>query len=140
MTQRILIMGLPGAGKTTLADALRTELWHAGRTVTWLNADEIRKQANDWDFSPEGRLRQSHRMRELADSGTTDYVISDFVAPLIEMRNNFNARWTIWVDTIGKGRFEDTNKMFQEPEVYDFRITEQNAEKWGEFIANYIQQ
>jgi adenylylsulfate kinase len=78
-------------------------------------------------------------MRELADAMTDmDYVICDFVAPLVEMRNNFKADWTIWVDTIREGRYADTNAMFQEPEVYDFRITEQNAVKWGEFVAAHI--
>ena len=138
MTQRILIMGLPGSGKTTLADSLRTRLWEEGRTVTWLNADEIRKQYNDWDFSHQGRIRQSKRMDELASKATTDYVIADFVAPLVEMRNNFKADWTIWVDTIDAGRYEDTNKAFQVPEFYDFRITEQNAEKWSDFVTEHI--
>jgi hypothetical protein len=138
MTTRILIMGLPGSGKTTLADALRTRLWEEGRTVTWLNADEIRKQFNDWDFSYEGRIRQSKRMDELASKATTDYVIADFVAPLVEMRNNFKADWTVWVDTISEGRYADTNKAFVEPEIYDFRITEQNADKWSEFVANHL--
>ena len=102
---RILIMGLPGAGKTTLAQQLITELQQAGKTVEWFNADGVRKQFNDWDFSHEGRVRQSHRMRELADASHTDYVICDFVAPLIEMRNNFKADWTVWIDTIDQGRF-----------------------------------
>ena len=138
MAQRILIMGLPGAGKTTLASELRARLWAEGRTVSWLNADEIRKKFDDWDFSHAGRVRQSKRMRELADAGTNDYVIADFVAPLPEMRNNYKADWCIWVDTIREGRYADTNAMFDEPEVYDFRITEQNAEKWAEFIADHI--
>ncbi len=138
MSTRILIMGLPGAGKTYLADALRTKLWEHGRTVAWYNADEVRKLNNDWDFSPAGRIRQSIRMRELADASTNDYVICDFVAPLVEMRNNFKADWTIWVDTIDEGRYEDTNRAFQVPEFYDFRITEQNAEKWADFIAEHI--
>ena len=138
MTQRILIMGLPGAGKTYLAERLREQLWAGSRTVTWLNADEIRKEYNDWEFSYEGRIRQSHRMRALADSSTNDYVIADFVAPLPEMRNNYKADWTIWVDTIREGRYADTNAMFDEPEVYDFRITEQNGEKWAEFVADHI--
>ena len=136
--KKILIMGLPGSGKTTLAEVLRTKLWEEGRTVAWLNADEIRALYNDWDFSHEGRIRQSKRMRELADASDNDYVIADFVAPLVEMRNNFKADWVIWVDTIEKGRFEDTNKAFVPPEVYDFRITEQDAEKWAEFIAEHI--
>jgi hypothetical protein len=114
-------------------------LQQATKTVSWLNADDVRKKYNDWDFSYEGRIRQSHRMRELADSMTTDYVICDFVAPLVEMRNNFKADWTVWVETIDAGRFEDTNRMFVAPEVYDFRITEQNSEKWSEFVAEHIQ-
>jgi hypothetical protein len=135
MTTKILIMGLPGAGKTYLAQHIVDHLQQACKTVSWLNADDVRKKYNDWDFSYEGRIRQSHRMRELADTMTTDYVICDFVAPLVEMRNNFKADWTVWVDTIDQGRFEDTNKMFVPPDVYDFRITEQNSEKWSEFIA-----
>ena len=152
MAQRILIMGLPGAGKTYFAERLKTyleqhsDLYHtdaenisASRAqVKWINADDVRKKYNDWDFSHEGRIRQSLRMRELADSFLNDFVIVDFVAPLPEMRNNFKADWTIWIDTIEKGRFEDTNKVFTPPEVYDFRITEQAAEKWAEFVSSHI--
>ena len=152
MTQRILIMGLPGSGKTYLATALKNyiennsdffnspaeTLYGSRATVAWFNADDVRKRYNDWDFSPEGRIRQSHRMRELADATGDDFVICDFVAPMVEMRNNFKADWTVWVDTIEAGRFEDTNKAFVPPEVYDFRITEQNAERWAEFIGTHI--
>ena len=151
MPQRILVMGLPGAGKTYLAQHILEHLQDSYKVnelsltpltkvkVGWLNADDVRKKYNDWDFSTEGRIRQSHRMRELADNMTEyDYVICDFVAPLVEMRNNFKADWTIWVDTIREGRYADTNAMFVEPEVYDFRITEQRAETWGEFIAAHI--
>jgi hypothetical protein len=138
--KKILIMGLPGAGKTYLAQHILDTLQAERKKVGWLNADDVRKKYNDWDFSHEGRIRQSKRMAELAESqyGTFDYVICDFVAPLPEMRNNFKADWTVWVDTIEKGRFEDTNKIFTPPEVYDFRITEQHGEKWGEFIAAHI--
>ena len=153
MTQRILIMGLPGAGKTYFAERFKRYLEAFARpinenslrpfsdsrvTVSWLNADEIRRHYNDWDFSTEGRIRQSLRMRELADTSNTDYCIVDFVAPLVEMRNNFKADWTIWIDTIDKGRFEDTNRAFVPPEYYDFRITEQRAEHWAEYVANQI--
>jgi hypothetical protein len=145
-------MGLPGAGKTYLATALKKyiennsdffnspaeTLCGSRATVSWFNADDVRKKYNDWNFSSEGRIRQSHRMRELADASCCDFVICDFVAPLVEMRNNFKADWTIWVDTIEAGRFEDTNKAFVPPDVYDFRITEQNAERWAEFVGNHI--
>lgn len=150
--RKILIMGLPGSGKTFLAEALKKYIEenslffkpnaetesNSKATVKWINADDVRKKYNDWDFSHEGRIRQSIRMRELADSFFNDFVIADFVAPLPEMRHNFKADWTIWVDTIEKGRFEDTNKMFVPPEVYDFRVTEQNCEKWAEFIGTHI--
>lgn len=136
--QKILIMGLPGSGKTTLAQRLKYELENEGKSVTWFNADEIRKKFDDWDFSEAGRIRQSKRMAELAEQCNTDFVIADFVAPIPEMRFNFKADWTVWVDTIEKGRFEDTNKMFVVPEIYDFRITEQDAERWANFISNHI--
>ena len=133
MTQRILIMGLPGSGKTTLAQALQENL-----DADWYNADEVRKQFNDWDFSPEGRIRQSCRMRELADESIADFVIADFVCPLPEMRDIFNADWTIWVDTIKEGRFEDTSRAFIAPEKYDFRVTEQNSQHWAKIIVAEI--
>jgi hypothetical protein len=107
--------------------------------VGWLNADEIREQYNDWDFSESGRIRQAKRMRELADKlPAYDYMIADFVAPLVEMRNVFKADWTIWVDTIREGRYADTNAMFVEPDIYDFRVPEQNAEKWADFAKEHI--
>jgi adenylylsulfate kinase len=133
--KRILIMGLPGSGKTTLAHELTSLL---SPNCLWINADEIRELYNDWDFSLEGRIRQSIRMRELADASEKEYVICDFVAPLVEMRNNFNADYTIWVDTITEGRYKDTNKLFVSPEKYDIRVTEQDSEKWGLIINNLL--
>jgi energy-coupling factor transporter ATP-binding protein EcfA2 len=143
MTQRILVMGLPGAGKTTLAKALKNHIEDIkndgyGISVEWFNADEVRKKFNDWDFSETGRIRQSLRMDTLARESNADYVICDFVAPLPEMRHNFKADWTIWMDTIEQGRYEDTNKAFVPPDIYDFRVTEQNAEKWSVYIADHI--
>jgi len=139
MTTKILVMGLPGSGKTYFANILKKELESIiGVSVDWFNADDIRKQFNDWDFSHEGRIRQSHRMHDLAQMSECDYVICDFVAPLVEMRNNYKADWTIWIDTIDRGRFEDTNKLFVAPKEYDFRITEQNAEVWAPIVAHHI--
>jgi adenylylsulfate kinase len=139
MTQRILVMGLPGAGKTYLAQYVLERLQLGHKKVGWLNADIVRERYNDWDFSVEGRIRQSHRMRELADSQTDmDYVICDFVCPLNEMRDNFAADWTVWVDTIDAGRYEDTNAMFVPPAHYDFRITTQEAPYWSELVAQSI--
>ena len=159
MAVKILIMGLPGAGKTYFAERLKQYLednssiatMPASRMVQmesppstykskvdWFNADDIRKRFNDWDFSREGRIRQSLRMAEFALKCTGDYVICDFVAPLPEMRHNFKADWVIWIDTIDAGRYEDTNRAFVPPDVYDFRITEQNAEKWSEFVGDHI--
>ena len=127
-------MGLPGSGKTTLAGSIVGRLRAEGRTVTWLNADKIRKQYNDMDFSVAGRIRQSLRMAELAEIDTSDFVIADFIAPLPEMRENFNADCTIWMDTIRQGRYPDTNQLFVPPDDYDFRVTEQDAVRWSGLI------
>lgn len=154
-------MGLPGSGKTYFAERLKKYLEDNGDimkiapnnilnyegipdhkllkvSVDWFNADEIRKRFNDWDFSREGRIRQSLRMFEFAVKCTGEFAICDFVAPLPEMRHNFKADWTIWMDTIDAGRYEDTNKAFIPPDLYDFRITEKNAEHWVEFVGNHI--
>lgn len=134
--KRILVMGLPGAGKTYLAQYLLERLQNAGKSIGWLNADDVREKYNDWDFSIEGRIRQSKRMRDMADEMTdVDYVICDFVCPLPVMRDNFAADWTVWVDTIKEGRFEDTNKLFVPPEKYDFRITEQDSPRMSELLS-----
>jgi len=131
----ILVMGLPGAGKTTLANELGP-LLKAKR----VNADEVRKAANDWDFSEEGRKRQSKRMSELALNlkNEGNYVIADFICPTPEARNLFPADFIIWVDTIKKGRFEDTNQMFIKPEKYDFHVTTQDAKLWASKIIKEI--
>ena len=121
-------MGLPGAGKTTLANEL-APLLNAKR----LNADEVRKAAYDWDFSEEGRIRQAKRMADFAlklkDEG--NYVIADFICPTPKARSLFPADYVVWVDTIKEGRFDDTNKMFVKPEKYDFHVTSQDAKNWA---------
>ena len=128
-------MGLPGAGKTTLANELGP-LLKAKR----LNADEVRKAANDWDFSEEGRKRQAKRMSELALNlrNEGNYVVADFICPTPEARNLFPADFIIWVDTIKEGRFEDTNQMFVKPTKYDFYVTTQDAKHWAPKIIKEI--
>ncbi len=128
-------MGLPGAGKTTLADEL-APLLNAKR----LNADEVRKAANDWDFSEEGRTRQAKRMAKFAlklkEEG--NYVVADFICPTPKARSLFPADYMIWVDTIKEGRFEDTNQMFVKPKKYDFHVTTQDAKFWAPKILEEI--
>ena len=129
-------MGLPGSGKTTLANELATSL-----DAKRLNADEVRKEANDWDFSEEGRKRQSKRMAEFAlklkKEGNN--VIADFICPTPEARALFPSDYVIWVDTIKEGRFDDTNKMFVKPEKFDFHVTTQDAKNWAPKILKEIQ-
>ena len=128
----ILIMGLPGAGKTTLANELAVLI-----KTKRLNADEVRRATNDWDFSEEGRKRQAKRMSEAAlilkNEGNN--VIADFICPTPEARKLFPSDYIVWVDTIKKGRFEDTNQMFVKPEKYDFHVTTQDAKLWAPKIA-----
>jgi len=133
--KKILVMGLPGSGKTTLASELATLL-----DAKWLNADKIREQLNDWDFSPEARLRQAKRMSDYADKYIKEghRVVADFICPLPKTRELFNADYTVWVDTIKKGRFDDTNALFVKPEKYDYHVTTQNAKEWAAKISREI--
>ena len=128
-------MGLPGSGKTTLADEIAPKL-NAKR----LNADEVRKNSNDWDFSPEGRLRQAKRMATLAKKlkDEKNYVIADFICPTPKTRSIFPADYVIWVNTIKEGIFEDTNKMFIKPKKFDCQVTTQDAKHWASIILKEI--
>ena len=131
----ILIMGLPGSGKTTLASELVPLL-----KAKWINADEVRKEANDWDFSAEGRTRQAKRMwtkaQEYKNQG--NHVVADFICPTPAARALFPADFIIWVDTIKEGRFDDTNKMFIKPDKYNFHVTTQDAKNWAPKIFKEI--
>ena len=135
--KKILIMGLPGAGKTTLASKLVPLL-----KAKWVNNDEVRKAANDWDFSEEGRIRQAKRVADIAEKfkkeGNYDYLVADYICPTPQTRKLFNADYVVWVNTIKKGRFDDTNKMFVKPEKFDFEVTTQDAELWANKIVEKI--
>jgi adenylylsulfate kinase len=120
---KILICGLPGSGKTTLAEPFAKLIG-----AVHLNADAIRTEYNDWDFSPEGRMRQAMRMKFLADGVVKAgrHVVADFVAPTRKAREEFGADYIVWMDTIKEGRFEDTNKMFEPlaKDEYDYHVSE----------------
>jgi len=129
-------MGLPGSGKTTLASKL-VPLLNAKR----LNNDEVRKAANDWDFSEEARSRQAKRMADFAEKYKQEghyYVVADFICPTPEARKLFSPDYIVWVDTIKKGKYDDTNAMFVKPEKFDFHITTQDAKVWATQIAEKI--
>ena len=127
---KILIMGLPGSGKTYLAEKLKPLL-----NAAWYNADQVREMAGDWDFSDDGRKRQSQRMNTFAEfeKSHSRNVICDFVCPTENTRKIFNPDIIIWLDTIKEGRFDDTNKIFERPKKVDFHIT-----TWDEATPNLI--
>ena len=130
-------MGLPGSGKTTIAKLISEKL-----NAVWINADEVRKQANDWDFSEEGRKRQALRMwtfaEEALDAGKI--VVADFICPTEETRKQFNADYTVWMDTIEKGRYEDTNQIFEKPVNPNFIIRYLDADMWAKVIVKEIKE
>jgi adenylylsulfate kinase len=132
---KILIMGLPGSGKTYLAERLQKQL-----NCAWYNADAIRKMANDWDFTPEGRIRQARRMEvfSLFEKNHGRTVMCDFICPTQQTRNIFDADFTIWMNTIPAGRFEDTNRIFEPPSYADLVIEKFLTDEEIEQVANKI--
>jgi adenylylsulfate kinase len=131
-------MGLPGSGKTTLSQELvkRLMLTHS---VSWYNADSVREQFNDWDFSPEGRERQMQRMIDLSNDSGSDFVVCDFVCPTQQLRDAFNADVVVWMDTIAAGRFEDTNRVFEKPNNVTYHVTDW-SDTWVKSIVADLKQ
>ena len=118
---KILIFGLPGSGKSTLAEPFAKLIG-----AVWLNADQVRDRYNDWDFTPEGRIRQAQRMKHLADGVVMagKIAVGDFIAPTQKARDEFDPDFTVWMDTIQEGRFDDTNKIFEKPSKYDYHVSQ----------------
>ena len=135
MAKKILIMGLPDSGKNTLAKLLAPMV-----NAVLLNEDEVRKEANDWDFSEMGRSIQTNRMKRLADEAIQNNrnVIADFDCSIEHTREDLNADYIIWMDTIKESKFEDTNKMFEQPKNFDFKVTHKDAPMWAYLIKQDI--
>lgn len=142
MAKKILIMGLSGSGKTYFAqrliDFLKVD--DTSLSIDWFNADKIREKFNDWDFSIEGRIRQSIRMSDLANCSEKSLVIADFIAPLAQMRANYNPDLIIWMDTVDSSKFSNTDKIFETPLNVDFHIKEKDSDRWVPLVGGYIKQ
>ena len=109
--KHILICGLPGSGKTNLAKELAYYF-----NIPHYNADTLRGYYNDWDFSYEGRITQASRMRNMP------FGILDFVCPTNALRELVSADFVIWMNTKESSKFEDTNKLWQDPVTYDIEV------------------
>jgi len=135
---KILIFGLPGSGKTTLAKPFAELIGGVH-----INADEVRTKYNDWDFTQEGRMRQAQRMRHIADGVVMagKIAVADFIAPTENARLEFAPDYTVWMDTIEEGRYEDTNRMFQPPVKVDYCVkqwfTDTHAQL-SDVVKNYM--
>ena len=116
---KVLIYGLPGSGKTTLAKPFAELIGGVH-----INADEVRTRYDDWDFTQGGRMRQAQRMRHLADGVVMagKIAVADFVCPTENARAEFDPDFTVWMDTIEASRYEDTNLIFEKPTQWNYHV------------------
>lgn len=138
MKRKVLIMGLPGSGKTTLAEILVQKL-----NAAWFNADAVRQDIyGELGFSHADRLEHAKRMGKLCKWASMNggYAVADFVCPTKETREAFDPDFLIWVNRIEEGRYADTNKMFEQPEEYDIKLEEGTPEEWCEAVINKINE
>ena len=137
---KILICGLPGSGKSTLAEPFAKLI-----NGVWINADQVREQYNDWDFTQGGRMRQAQRMRYLSDGVVRagGIAVADFVCPTENARREFDANYTVWMDTIKEGKYEDTNRMFEKPTNVNYHVAEWFNDTHAqllEVVQNYMER
>jgi adenylylsulfate kinase len=135
---KILIMGLSGAGKSELAKELHSLFQENKITSVRINGDEVRQANKDWDFSPDGRVRQAQRMARLAKKSEAQFVIADFIAPTKETRDIFDADMLIWLDTIKTSKYTNTDVVFQNPKNYQFKVKKKDSKKWAKTIFDKI--
>lgn len=137
---KILICGLPGSGKSTLAEPFAKLI-----NGVWINADQVREQYNDWDFTQGGRMRQAQRMRYLSDGVVRagGIAVADFVCPTENARREFDADYTVWMDTIKEGKYEDTNRMFEKPTDVNYHVAawfNDTHAQLLEVVQNYMER
>lgn len=137
---KILIMGLSGSGKSELAKELHSLFQENNKSSIRINGDEVREANNDWDFSPEGRIRQAERITKLAKKSDAKYIIADFIAPTKQIRDIFNADMLIWLDTIKSSKYTNTDVVFQNPKNYQFKVKKKNSKKWAKTIFDKIKK
>jgi adenylylsulfate kinase len=131
-------MGLSGSGKSELAKELHSLLQEHEITSIRINGDEVRQANDDWDFSPDGRIRQAQRMARLAKKSDVQFVIADFIAPTKQIRDIFNPDMLIWLDTIKSSKYTNTDVVFQNPKNCQFKISKKNSKKWAKTIFDKI--